>query len=281
MSTARPVCNALVTASPRGGVRAGLRGFVGATVAAWALVLACPGWLPAEGPGVLDLSRSLLAQAALQQDPVLAPLDLGVTVRKGVATLFGPVPSRELGERAAALLCRLPELSGVRNQLFLDPFADLLAQGNVTGRPRPPHWTASRPEGGRRPPPSPPGDNTQAPASPTLAPPAPAWIPVPAPARVPPSAVRKGPESPSVLPGIRVPAPATTTTPAIEAAVEKLRGGQERFRLLRALVQGDRVFLSGAVARWQDVYDLSQAITDIPGVAGVTIRAIRVDSPPR
>jgi hypothetical protein len=67
----------------------------------------------------------------------------------------------------------------------------------------------------------------------------------------------------------------------IEAAVEKLRCGQERFRRIRALVQGDRVFLGGAAARWQDVYDLSQAITGIPGVTGVTIRTIRVDAPPR
>jgi hypothetical protein len=217
----------------------------------------------------------------LQQDPVLAPLDLGVTVREGVATLWGPVPSRELGERAAALLRRLPELSAVHNELFVDPFADLLAHGNGMTRPRPPHWTTSRLEGVRQPPPPPPGENTHVAAAPTLALPAPAWVPVPAPARAPPSAAPKGPESPVVFPGIRVPAPATTSSSGIEAAVEKLRRGQERFRRVRALVQGDRVFLSGAVARWQDVYDLSQAITDIPGVAGVTIRALRVDSPPR
>jgi hypothetical protein len=244
-------------------------------------VLACPGRLPADETGVLDLSRSLLAQTALQQDPVLAPLDLGVKVHRGMATLFGPVPSPELGERAAALLRRLPELSGVRNELFVDPFAGALAQENAFTRPRPPHWTTSRPEAVRRPPTPPPGENTQAPASPTPAPPAPAWVPVPAPARVPPSAAPKVSRPPPVLPGIRVPAPAATSPSGIEAAVEELWRGQERFGRIRAMVQGDRVFLSGAVARWQDAYDLSQAITDIPGVAGVTLRAIRVDAPPR
>jgi hypothetical protein len=67
----------------------------------------------------------------------------------------------------------------------------------------------------------------------------------------------------------------------VQAAVERLRSGQERFGRVRVEVRGDRVFLTGAVARLQDVYDLSQAITELPGVAGVTIREIRVDPPPR
>src|SRR5262249_24194819 len=162
-------------------------------------------------------------------------------VRRGVATLFGPVPSRELGERAVARLRRLPELSGVRNELFVDPFADLLAQGNLIVRPRPPHWTTSRLEGARPPPPQP-GENTLAPASPTPAPRAPAWIPVPAPSRGHPPAAPKGPELSLALPGIRVPAPATTSPSGIEAAVEKLWRGQERFRRIRPAVQGDRLF---------------------------------------
>jgi hypothetical protein len=261
------------------GVRAGRGAVVVAGALAWAVVLVCPGRLPAEPPGALDLGRTLLAKDTLQRDPVLAPLDLGVTVRKGVATLYGPVPSRELGERAVALLRRLPELSGVRNQLFVEASADPQPQKEVAARPRPPHWTASRPEGNRRPPPPAPVERIPAPAPPPQPSPAPAWRPVPAPAGAPPDAAPKRPEAPAVVPALRVPTPATP--PPILAAAEKLRSGQERFRRVRVEVQGDRVLLSGSVARLQDVYDLSQAISELAGVAGVTVRAVRVDPPSR
>jgi hypothetical protein len=246
---------------------------------AWVVVLLCPCRLPAEPPGVRDLGRTLLAKDTLQRDPELAPLDLGVSVRKGVATLYGPVPSRELGEHAAALLRRLPELSGVRNQLYVETSADRPPPKDAVARPRPLLWTASRPEGKRRPAPLVPVESLPAPATLPQAAPAPAWIPVPSPAGTPPTVVAKKLEPPVAVLAPRVPAPATP--PAILAAAEKLRSGQERFRRVRVEVRGDRVLLSGSVARLQDVYDLSQAISNLAGVAGVTVRAIRVDPPAR
>jgi hypothetical protein len=67
----------------------------------------------------------------------------------------------------------------------------------------------------------------------------------------------------------------------IEQAVRGLQQKEERFRRLRAEVQGDRVILSGAVRTWRDLQDLSRAILAIPGVGGVTVRQIRTDPPTR
>src|SRR5919199_5069111 len=45
-----------------------------------------------------DCRLELKALEALMQDEVLAPLNLGLTVRDHVATLWGPVPSAALGQ---------------------------------------------------------------------------------------------------------------------------------------------------------------------------------------
>src|SRR5207245_2442047 len=72
---------------------------------------------PAEaGSAKDDLYQTVLARRALQNDALLAPLNLGVRVRQRVATLWGPVASAEAARRAVALLRELPELAAVRSE---------------------------------------------------------------------------------------------------------------------------------------------------------------------
>src|SRR5262249_33648353 len=106
------------------------------------LALALPARGFAEDRIALDLRLSVLALNALQSDPVLAPLGLGVRVRGGVATLVGPVPSAEVRRLALARLKALPQLAGVRSELFLDPWVDPAEQ--VTARPPNPTQPTSR-----------------------------------------------------------------------------------------------------------------------------------------
>ena len=208
------------------------------------VLLALPAWLRADDANLRDIRRELLAQTILRNDPVLGPLDLGVTVHRGVARLFGPVPSKGLGDYAVDLLRRLPELAEVRNEMMIDPSLKALAVARVPAWRTHVVWPTSRKEKHRSPPPPP-------------------W-----------QVKAKQPSRPAA----KIPSEASS---ALEKAVEKLRRSDARFRRLNVEVQGQRVIFSGAVARWQDVDEFAQALTRMPGVGRVTIREIRTDAPRR
>jgi osmotically-inducible protein OsmY len=220
--------------------------------------------LVAQSPAALDMDHTILARQALQDDPELAPLQLGVRVHNGVARLFGPVPSPALARRAVACLQALPALTGVRSELFPDPWGDDPSAAGGAAELRLPGRPASRSDEAR-----------WAPSTPTVR-----------------SASRPREEAPvQTVPSVGVPLPAPTSAGAgsapanqtrdIAQAVRRLQEGQERFRRVRIEVQGSRIILSGTVAAWRDVFELSQALTQIPGVGGVTLREIRTDPPPR
>ncbi len=214
--------------------------------------------LAAQSPAALDMDQTLLARQALQDDPALAPLDLGVRVHNGVARLFGPVPSPALARRAVACLQALPALTGVRNELFPDPWDYDPSPAGAAAALRPP----GRPDEAR-----------WAPSTPT----------------VHSTSRQKGEAPPQTVPPVAVPLPAPPPagpTPAppepsrdIAGAVRRLQQGQERFHRVRVAVEGSRVILSGTAPAWRDVFELSQALTQIPGVGEVTIREIRIDPP--
>src|SRR5262249_2971327 len=63
--------------------------------------------------------------------------------------------------------------------------------------------------------------------------------------------------------------------PAIGNAVQHLILAEERFRGLRYEVKHGKVYLGGIVQRWSDLYELSQAVTHIPGVESVLLRDVR------
>ena len=68
-----------------------------------------------------DLWQTVQARKALADDPQLAPLNLGVYVRGGVAFLWGPAPTTEAAFRAETRLRALFELIDVRNDLEIMP----------------------------------------------------------------------------------------------------------------------------------------------------------------
>lgn len=79
-----------------------------------------------------DLALTIQARGMLLRDPELAPLNVGVRVRNGIATLWGPVPSAETAFKAEICLRGLVELLEVRNEL------------HVTGEPTAPPGDAPR-----------------------------------------------------------------------------------------------------------------------------------------
>jgi hypothetical protein len=258
-------------------VRAGAPRLLRAAALAWAVLCASPAWGLAENPLLRDFRLTLLAREALQSDPVLAPWNLAVHVQNGVAVLVCEAPSKELAQRAVARLRQLPELTGVRNQLSADPLAGFPGREVVA-----------------RPPPRPPNEEDLS-SLPSVGPVRVVPRPGPSPA-VGASPQPKGAATFAVSPPVKgatpgQASPTSTATPApvfpaktssgIERAIRGLQLKEERFRRLRVEVQGDRVILSGAVPAWRDLHELSAAITRIPGVAGVTVREIRTEPPPR
>jgi len=68
-----------------------------------------------------DFLQTVQACKRLQQDELLAPLNVGVKVRRRVAILWGPIPNAELALRAEQQLRTMIELIDVRNDLIVMP----------------------------------------------------------------------------------------------------------------------------------------------------------------
>src|SRR5437773_774191 len=68
-----------------------------------------------------DFLQTVQACQRLQEDELLAPLNVGVKVRHRVAILWGPIPTAELALRAEQRLRTMIELVDVRNDLIVMP----------------------------------------------------------------------------------------------------------------------------------------------------------------
>ena len=80
-----------------------------------------PPRLPPAGRSRLrDLELTVSARRALQQDPSLGPLHVGVLVVDGVATVWGPVPTAADVRRAVKALEAVPGIATVRSELRLE-----------------------------------------------------------------------------------------------------------------------------------------------------------------
>jgi hypothetical protein len=222
-----------------------------------------------------DTYLMLKARRALLEDPDLAPLNLGVSVRGGAAVLWGTAPSQALARQAVEQLRLLPDLVAVWSELEVDSF---LMAGD--GPPPPPPLPQSQPP------------SSALAAAPRRQGPAPGALagrevrgPPPAVAQ-PMSAVPAAPlnDSVSLLPPIPLtsPPPAvpqavpSSNGPALIEQVEQLRRRDARFQQVRVQVTNRAVFLRGVVARGEDLMDLAQAISRLPGVERVVLENVQV-----
>jgi osmotically-inducible protein OsmY len=242
------------------------------------LATAAAGQAQAQGFSQEDLTNEILVLQALHNDPRLAPLNLVVKVHDHVATLWGPVPTRELAERAVAIVKKLPVIGTVHNQMMIQyrdetvmppmPLVPALPPG------RPPAKKETRPP---------------APVEP-LGPPMVELVWRPATQETPAKSAAPV-QSVHLLPPITSQASLTGTvsrpkefsptepadTAAVSNAVQSLILGEERYRRVRYEVKEGKVFLGGVVYRWSDLRELSMAVTHIPGVSGVVLREVRAE----
>jgi hypothetical protein len=203
-----------------------------------------------------DLDHEMLAWQALQSDPKLGPLNLCVKVRDRVATLWGPVPSRELADRAVSALRKLPEIATVRNQMMVQLPEDTVYPPMQLMPPRPVPVPLTEP-------------NEKL-----------AWQPVL------PETPKPAPKSVAMSPPLTAPvsrakdivSPADPPdAAAVSGAVQSLIQSDDRFARIRYEVKQGKVYLGGAVYRWSDLRELSLAVTQIPGVEAAVLREVRLE----
>ncbi len=257
------------------------------------VVLAFPPAAPATAGDYQDIRHTLLARKVLEDDPALATLNLGVKVENRVATLWGPVPSLELGGRAAERLRGRSEFRDVRNDLY---FAVNDLFGNL---PSPPLFLPEPPAEVRRPAP-PPGkpptpDFRPAMATISLLHPIQVEEKLPTYGRVRPPAGSHGvllarptlakqppgkqapivpfPTKDKVLPGVIVLRPELPPAEkTLEQSLREIHRGQERFHRIHLEVQGSRVILRGRPAESETLHDLARHVARVPGVERVLVQ---------
>src|SRR5262245_37237540 len=68
---------------------------------------------------IRDLAATVRARRLLEEDRVLRPLNLGVSVDNGVVSVWGPVPSQEVARLAVAKLETIRNVTEVRSNFYL------------------------------------------------------------------------------------------------------------------------------------------------------------------
>jgi hypothetical protein len=225
-----------------------------------------------------DTYLMLQARRALLLDPDLAPLNLGVSVHGGVATLWGTAPSVDLAVEAAALLRQLPDLAEVRNELEVDSLLTVDMEPPPPPPLRRPHSQQEALAATDRQGPAPgalAGRADRGPA-PGAAQPLPRATPAPPGDSV--SLLAPVPLSGQPAPAPRPPVPASPGLTLAQRVVQ-LRDQEARWHRIQVEVRDRAVILHGVVARGEDLMDLARGVSRLPGVERVVLGNVQVGTP--
>jgi hypothetical protein len=222
-----------------------------------------------------DCQLALFAREALLKDEVLGPLNLGVTVHSGVATLWGTVPKVAVARLAEEKMRGVPGLAQVKNELRIITIDEDTAEflGTLSFRPRSlvheqaRRWNQPVPLVSR-------GEasssiSNKGAASPLMMP------PIQVPAEPERTVLSFSPPAPSLSERERVGMTESvlkvSSPPPLIEVLERLRRSNERFRLIRFEVQGGVVHLWCNAANSADVFTLAQQVSHLPGVERVVV----------
>jgi hypothetical protein len=218
-----------------------------------------------------DLQLSVHSRRALCDDATLAELNIGVRVRDGVATLWGPVPSADVIPKAVKLVEAVQGVFKVRTELYVvvpEKKVDTLLQDlekpmlSESASPNPVSGSIG-PLTGR--------DEKSSIAYPAAGPRSPlpgvelgGPVPLPAAATQPPAPDHK--EAPAA-------APPPPRKEDLAAALLRVRGSDPRFRTLRAELRGATVVISGSDERAGEVMAMARVVSRLPGVERVVTKS--------
>jgi osmotically-inducible protein OsmY len=220
-----------------------------------------------------DVQQTMQARVLLAQEPGLAHWNIGVIVRDRVATLWGQIPSAEMGFRAEVCLRSMSDLVEVRNELFVrEPLMPGREPPKMDTKPLlspeqlPPKLPRIPPQ-----PPDPrlligaPGilmrhDITQRIQAPekaikVLSPPPFIGLPV----------------EDKTVPETAKPSPMTEAEQKLAAVVRALLHSEPTYRDVQFAVQQGRVYLRTANADAESLHEAARAISQLPNVEGVIL----------
>jgi hypothetical protein len=214
---------------------------------------------PAPAPSLRDMRLAVHVRSVLMEDGELAPYNLGVKVRGGVAVLWGPLPSVELQQRA---LKRAEEVQGVlsvRSEMYLATVKP--AEQALTVPPTDDIIRSTSASPGSR------GTLTAR----TLGTLVPFTSAQPG---SPPDPPEPPPSSVALLAPVAVaPSPEPAGTGPNDDDVARLRRSNERFRLIQTERKGGVVVVRGGETPGEDVMAFARALANLPGVERVVLRS--------
>lgn len=225
-------------------------------IALGGLLLLAPAALADSAPGrsaqdrIRDLETQVRARQQLAADEELAPFNLGVSVRDGVAVVWGPVPSPEMKARALAAVENVRGIYKVQSEMYVTRTAGTL----VT-----PSYALTLPD----------APQTSASAMPD-------WRTGKLPALPGQLSSNKGdeptgpPKSVLLLPAVA--APDEGPNGELASALEGIRKGDERYRLIQYEMKNGAIYLRGT-AKPEHVMAFAQAISRVPGVGRVVLQS--------
>lgn len=238
---------------------------------------------PQELPPFINLQHTLQVRKALQHDKDLAAFNLGVKVDNRVATLWGPVPSHSLANKAVKVARSVPDILEVRCLLYVDESQPaepkFLPQAGAGWKlPTMAQTPASKdnaPESAK----TTAATKTQSPWQAATTEKATSFKAMPV----------ETPGQPDdqglfVLPAIAVP----FTSGGNEAGMElplannlkervlKLKGTDWRYYYVHLAIEEGRVYVNGQVYQWGDLQQLTKAISQLPGVENVIIGQVGI-----
>jgi hypothetical protein len=196
-----------------------------------------------------DLETQIRARQVLAADEELAPFNLGVSVRNGVAVVWGPVSSPEMKTRAVKAIENVRGIYKVQSEMYVTRTAgQLVTPSYALMLPDAPQTTASAmPDWRTGKLPSLPGQlASQKPDEPT------------------------GPPK-SVLLQPAVAAPDDGPNGELATVLEGIRKGDERYRLIQYEMKNGAIYVRGT-AKPEHVMAFAQAISRVPGVGRVVLQ---------
>lgn len=223
-----------------------------------------------------DVRLTLESRQSLNADAKLAGLNLGVTVKAGVATLFGPVPSEELARRAEARVRVVNGLQNVRNDLHVAPptdpderrLAQAIEQSEPVKQNVPDPIVTLDPSGKAVMPPKPPHAST---------PPVSSLFSL-AKSDPPPTMIApvqgQNPTGRGPIPPVMIFANEQPNSPGPARGIEKLQQ-DSRFHGLNATCAHGVVTISGVLKKWSDLWEFADAVANLPGVDRVRIERVQ------
>ena len=197
-----------------------------------------------------DSQFTLYARQAIMQDEELSRFNLGVTVRTGVAILWGSVPNAAMARRATERVRQVPGLIDVRSEIRIVAAEDETPSFSSQVRLEQRGATIE--------------DRASKPASKTT------------------TASYRNTSSPAVMPSIPVPArekahvvvpmkqPATVNESLAEMVLH-IRQGDIRYRLMQFEIRDGTIRLWSVANQQENLFAMAQAVARLPGVKRVIV----------